>query len=362
MNRIKVDVIVVGAGPAGTTTAEHAALQGADVIVLEKRPVIGEPVRCGEFMPHPEEVQNIFPDAEDLSSLFDVPGELRKLETDHIRIYSPSLRQWDVPFRGYTTDRNSFDQYLAMKAEKAGARIMTGCACTKVKDGIVHTSDMEIEAKVIIGADGPLTKVGRDLGFARSTDLCPAVTVQIKGDFDPTPEMYFGSVAPGGYAWIIPKKGVANVGLGVANKFARMTIGEYFQKFMAQMGLETDMPISGKFVPMSGPIKRSVKGNALVVGDAAGQVMAVNGGGIPIAMICGRFAGQVAGMHVKNGRPLTDYESLCRKQVNRPLHSAVHTKYLANTCFGSKWRLEMAMRFLGQRRINKLIRCKPVLP
>jgi digeranylgeranylglycerophospholipid reductase len=54
VKRIKVDIIIIGAGPAGSTTAEHAALQGAEVIVLEKRPVIGEPVRCGEFMPHPE--------------------------------------------------------------------------------------------------------------------------------------------------------------------------------------------------------------------------------------------------------------------------------------------------------------------
>jgi digeranylgeranylglycerophospholipid reductase len=204
--------------------------------------------------------------------------------------------------------------------------------------------------------------VAKSLGYERSNDLCPAVTVQIKGDFEPVSEMYFGSVAPGGYAWVIPKKGSANVGLGVANKFARMTVGEYFKKFLAFKGMEPDMPIYGKFVPMTGPIKHATKGRSLLVGDAAGHVMAVNGGGIPIAMITGRLAGRAVAMHVKNRAPLTDYEEMCRQQVYKPLYTAVHTKWLANTCFGSKWRLEQAMRFLGQRRINKLIRCKPVLP
>jgi digeranylgeranylglycerophospholipid reductase len=185
--------------------------------------------------------------------------------------------------------------------------------------------------------------------------------VQAKGDFEPVAEMYFGSVAPGGYAWIIPKVGSANVGLGVARKFSRMDVGEYFDKFAALKKIDVPRP-AGKVVPMSGPISRATADGCLLVGDAAGQVMAVNGGGIPIAMLCGRFAGQVAARHVKAGTSLQEYESLCRKQVYPPLRTAVRTKHLANTCFGSTWRLETAMGVLGLRRINKLIRCKPVLP
>lgn len=360
--RIKTDVVVVGAGPAGSSAAEHAALGGADVVVLEKRPVIGEPVKCGEFMPHLEEVQRIFPDAKDLAPLFEVPSDLRALETDVIRIYSPSLRHWDVPFLGYTTDRNRFDQHLSRKAERAGARIILGTSCERVSGNIVQAEGLEIEAKVIIGADGPLSRVGKEVGLGRSIDLCPAVTVPVKGDFEPVPEMYFGTVAPGGYAWIIPKKGVANVGLGVSPRFAKDTVGNYFERFMEMKELKTDLPVTGKFVPMSGQIKHAVKGQVLLVGDAAGQVMAVNGGGIPIAMITGRFAGRVAALNVKQGVTLEEYERLCRKEVYGPLRTAVRTKHLANLCFGSTWRTETAMRALGQRRIDKLIRCRPVLP
>lgn len=361
MERLRTDVVVIGAGPAGSTTAEHAALGGAEVIVLERRPTIGSPVRCGEFMPSLEEVQRIFPKALDLAPLFDIPSSLHNLETEHIRIYSPSLRHWDVPFTGYTIERDHLDQHLANKAEKAGARIITGCRCLGYHDGLVQAEGLEVEAKVVVGADGPLSRIGRDLGLERSTDLCPAVSAQVKGRFDPIPEMYFGSVAPGGYAWIIPKRDGANVGLGVAPRFAKMKVGDYYARFLEQKGIPYQKP-AGKFVPMSGPIPQAVKGNGLLVGDAAGHVMAVNGGGIPIAMITGRFAGTIAAEHLKKGIPLARYEELCREQVYGPLVTAVHTKWLANTCFGSRWRLEMAMRLLGQRRINKLIRCKPVLP
>lgn len=359
---VKVDVAIVGAGPAGSTAAEHAALKGASVLILEKRPQVGSPVRCGEFMPAVYEMKRILPNATELDSIFDIPNNLHSLTTDVIRIYSPKMRHWDVPFGGYTTDRDLFDQYLASRAVKAGAELRTGLECTGVKGSAISTPEMDIEAKVVIGADGPLSLVGKNLGYARSTDLCPAVTVQVKGDFEPVPEMYFGAVAPGGYAWVLPKKGFANVGLGVARRFSTMPVGEYFDQFLRLKGIKnTDQPM-GKFVPMSGPIKRTVIGDSLLVGDAAGQVMAVNGGGIPIAMICGRIAGQAASDTVLKGLPLTAYEARWRREVYKPLRTAVHTKWLANTCFGSQWRLEMAMSLLGHRRINKLIRCKSVLP
>ena len=359
---VKVDVVVVGAGPAGCTAAEHAALSGASVLILEKRDQVGVPVRCGEFMPSVEEMKGIFPKATELETLFDIPHELRSLQSEKIRIYSPKLRVWEVPFAGYTTDRDRFDQYLASRAVKAGAELRTGQACTKVAENQVSTADLDIEAKVVIGADGPLSLVGKSLGFGRSTYLCPGVSVQVKGEFDPVPEMYFGTVAPGGYAWILPKKGGANVGLGVAPRFAMMPVSDYFDRFMQFKQLTSTDKVLGKLIPMSGPIERTVIGNALVVGDAAGQVMAVNGGGIPISMMCGRIAGRAAADTALRGAPLTAYEDRWRKELYKPLRTSVHTKWLADTCFGSQWRLDMAMRILGQRRINKLIRCKPVLP
>ncbi len=354
-------MVIVGAGPAGSTTARYAAEGGADVLILERRPQVGVPVRCGEFMPGLEEIDSMFPKAGDMAELFEVPSDLVSLKCDAIRIYSPRFTRYELPFVGYTTNRDRLDQFFASQAERAGARVLTGQRVVKVQEGMVQTEDLTVRAKVVVGADGPLSIVGRSFGLQRSKDLCPAVTVQVPGEFDAVPEMYFGTIAPGGYAWIIPKKGAANVGLGVSRKFAKAPLMDYFHEFVKVKGLTTGKP-DGKFVPMSMPIDRTVAGQALVVGDAAGQVMAVNGGGIPIARIAGRVAGKAVAENVLKGAPLTNYEEEWRRQIYKPLRTAARTKMLAELCFGSAWRTETAMRFLGRRRMSNLIRCKRTLP
>jgi digeranylgeranylglycerophospholipid reductase len=353
----KVDVLVIGSGPAGSSAAEHCALGGAETLVIERRPTVGVPVRCGEFMPDDEEIQTIFPDAVDVPALFDFPPYLRSISTDIMRIYSPRMRAYDVPFHGWTTYRDRFDQFLASKAEKAGATLLTGVRCTKVSGNQAITDQGVIEAKVVIGADGPLSIVAKSLKLERPPDLCPAISTIAKGSFEPVPIMYFGSIAPGGYAWIIPKNKDANVGLGYSKLFTDKRLHDFWGPFKNMLGHETGH-LNGKMIPMSGPISRTVASNALVVGDAAGQVMPVNGGGIPIAMMCGRIAGEAAANHIRKGSSLEEYEREWRRQVGRPLDVAVKTKKLAMMAFGSQWRLEMAMRVLGIKRMGKAIRCR----
>lgn len=359
--RERVDVLVVGAGPAGCTAAEHAAAAGAEVLIVERRPTVGVPVRCGEFIPSITEVGAIFPEAEGIETLFDIPDGLISLHTHKIRIYSPRSRPYEIDFDGFTVDRDRFDQHLAAKAERAGARLRTGCRMLRIKGNEVLVNGGSVQAEVIIGADGPRSRVASCVGLPRSMHLCPAVTSQVEGDFEPVAEMYFGNVAPGGYAWVLPKKNGANVGVGVSPRFARDKLVHYLRGFTDHMGFEI-ADLHGKEVPMSGPVPRTVEGDVLIVGDAAGQVMAVNGGGIPLALICGRVAGIVASDHVANGTPLAEYENRWRRMVGGPLQTAVRSSRLASLCWGSSTRLEVAMRVLGERRMGKLIRCKFPFP
>jgi digeranylgeranylglycerophospholipid reductase len=357
----KVEVLVIGCGPAGSSAAEHSALSGAETLVIERRPEVGVPVRCGEFMPHHEEIQSIFPAATDVRSIFDLPPQLKSIDCEIMQVYSPNMRAYDVPFHGWTTYRDRFDQFLASKAEKAGARIITGLRCTKVEGNKVSTDQGVIEAKAIIGADGPLSVVAKSLNLERPHDMCPGMSTIAKGQFEPIPKMYFGSIATGGYAWVIPKSEGANIGLGYSKLFTDKNLHDFWVPFKRMVGHETGQ-LMGKMIPMSGPISRTVVGDALVVGDAAGQVMPVNGGGIPIAMICGRIAGEAAANRVIKGTALDEYEKEWRRQVGGPLEVAVKTKRLAMMAFGSQWRLEMAMRMLGVRRMGKAIRCRSVFP
>ena len=137
---------------------------------------------------------------------------------------------------------------------------------------------------------------------------------------------------------------------------------EYYDNFLKNRGLKVNTRTVGKMVPSNGPIARTASENALLVGDAAGHVMAVNGGGIPIAMICGRIAGRAAASYVRDGTTMKEYEREWRQQVGKPLQTAVNTKRLATLFFGTSRRTEWAMGVVGARRMGKMIRLRPVFP
>jgi len=359
----KVDVLVVGSGPAGSTAARYAASKGASVLILERRPEVGVPVRCGEFMPSDEEIQNMFPKLKDMDELFNIPQDLRCLETYGIDLIDPSNKETMLDFNGYTTDRDRFDQYLARCAQDAGAELSLNHSFRGIKDGVAVTDKGEIGYKVLIGADGPGSIVAQSLGLQRNRNPYPAVTAQVKGDFEAYTKMFFGGIAPGAYGWIIPKDGRANVGVGFAPRFANGSLKEYFDKFTERNGLKVEGKVYGKYVPSEGPIPKTVSGNAMVVGDAAGQVISVNGGGIPLAMIAGRICGNVAADNVLNGGSLQDYETQWRDIMEAPLKLAAFNKKLADFfAFRSDTTTKMCMSILGKRRMGNLIRCKSIFP
>jgi len=360
---IKTDVLVVGAGPAGSVTARYAASKGVNVTIIERRHEIGTPVRCGEFMPSNEEIMGMFPNSGSIGELFDIPGDLRLRETEAIRLVNPKMRSTDLPFTGYTTDRDRFDKYLVSLAEDEGAAVIKGCAFHRIENGKAVTSLGDIEYKVIVGADGPGSRVSRSLGLPRPQQPYPAVTAQAKGDFDPVLTMFFGGIAPGAYSWIIPKRGQANIGVGFSPKFANGTLGEYFDKFVKKHNFDVMNKIEGKYVPSQGPVKRTFTDNGMTVGDAAGHVISVNGGGIPLAMIAGRICGTVAADNVMSGTPLEEYQKEWSRVMLKPLRIAARGKMLADIfAFGSDFRTNMCMRILGKRRMGNLIRCKRIFP
>jgi len=364
VDKIKTDILVVGSGPAGSVTARYAAENGSQVTFIERRPEVGVPVRCGELMPSIDEIQGMFPNLDDADSLFDIPQQLRLRQIEGIRLVNPKSKSTMLDFTGYTIDRDKFDQYLAVEAQKSGADLIKSCQFQSIKDGKAQTTLGEIEYKVIIGADGPGSRVARSLGLPCNRNLYPAVTAQAKGDFEPYVQMFFGGIAPGAYSWIIPKNGQANVGVGFSPKFSNGTLSDYFNKFTDMHDFDIiSEKTEGKYVPSEGAISKTVSGNGMVVGDAAGQVISVNGGGIPLALIAGRFCGKVAGDNVKDGRQLTDYETLWKSVLYKPLKIAANNKRLADTfAFGSDKRTELCMGMLGQRRMGKLIRCKHLFP
>src|SRR5437773_3545830 len=222
----EVDVLVIGAGPTGSTAAKYAARGGADVLLVEKRSEIGTPVRCGEG------VAKRWLDEIGLAP----SGEFICHEVEGARVIAPDGTALVVDETragnecGYVLERDLFDRYLAKEAAKAGAEILIRPSAVGLlrDDGQIigarceHMAEtFEVRAKVVIGADGFESQVGRWAGLethlrTRDIDACLQYTmVGVAGD-PRYNDVYLGSCAPGGYAWVFWKQpDVANVGIGV---------------------------------------------------------------------------------------------------------------------------------------------------
>jgi len=305
------DVLVIGAGPAGSTAARFAAKAGCRTLMIEKRAEIGVPIRCGEGI------------AKGWLDEIGIPASPKFVqhEVEGARVFAPDGTSLVIDSAhagdevGYTVDRGLFDRYLAAEAARAGAeiRIRTSAVGLLQERGKVFGARCEhmgrtvdVRADLVVGADGFESQVGRWAGLAthlraQDIDACLEYTmVGVRGDprYD---DFYLGSCAPGGYAWVFWKgDDVANVGLGVnlSRVRDRADAKLYLDRFLAAHpdlgGGQVLQEIAGA-VSVSPPLERTVADGLVLVGDAARMIDPVTGGGILNGCLTGKFAGEVAG-------------------------------------------------------------------
>lgn len=352
---MQYDVIIVGSGPAGSTTAKYC--KNANILLIDRRKEIGLPVQCGEYLPSVKEIKEILPNVENLEELFSLPENMIAKKFKKIIVVSPNNKEYELKFEGFSIERKLFDKYLVENALKNKAKLLTETRVKKIQGNKVITNKGEFSAKIIIGADGPLSTVAKECNFKREIEFYPAITCQVEEQYEEM-KMFFGNIAKGGYSWIIPKKETANVGLGINPKLCNENLKKLLNKFLQKINCNGKiLSTSTKFVPIGIP-KTTVKEDVALVGDAAGHVMATNGGGIPIAMSCGRILGNVISEHFEKGVSLEKYENEWRKLVGKPLRNATETKKLADLFFANDLFLSLVMKFMGKRMMERAIRCK----
>jgi digeranylgeranylglycerophospholipid reductase len=331
---IETDVLVIGAGPAGSSAAKHAALNGANVILIDKKSEIGAPKRCAEGV-----------SKEGLKKLKIEPSSrwVTK-ELSGVRMIAPNGNSvWlneekvKLPEAGYILERKVFDKHMAMDAARAGAQIMVKTLATGLRregENLVVSAEtmgeeFEIQAKIVIGADGPESRAGRWAGLKttikpKNMESCAQYEMANVKMQDPNSiEFYFGSVAPGGYAWIFPKgDDIANVGLGIliteTDKSAYQHLLEFVENCPATQNAQpVELNIGGD--PVGGMLKELITDNFMIVGDAASQVNPLTGGGIISAMEGGLYAGEAAAAAVRDGdysaNKLARYQERCEDNI-----------------------------------------------
>ena len=309
------DVIVVGAGPAGSTAARTTAAE-CDVLLVEKRQEIGEPVRCAEGVPL---IQTPYVFQTSFAKYVELDRKWIASEVRGVRATTPDGTSVEVSGQmlgiegplGLILERELFDRQLARDAARAGADVMIHTRATGLitEDGATKGvklnrlgEDFELRSKVVIGADGIESQVGRWGGInttlaLKDIESCAQYHMENVDVTENTLDFYFGSEAPSGYAWVFPKgEASANVGLGVlGSKLAAKRPIDYLDEFIAKHlpdGQSVELMIGG--VPVSDALDTIVSDGLMLVGDAAHHTEPLTGAGVIAALESGMIAGAVA--------------------------------------------------------------------
>ncbi len=315
------DVIVAGAGTAGSITALTIAKKGHTVLLIDRKrkEKIGDKT-CGDALAshHPKRLK-------ELIGLPDIPGSIVEHVVDSIDLIAPDrehrLRLVGPTIRGFSFNRLMLGQWLLSLAEKAGVEVFTS---TRVKrllldDGKVsgvqirrnnENKDRNLTARIIVDATGASGMLRRQLPASSPVDkivekkdmmVAWRTILETTDHTFETPsllEIYWNqNQTPGGYTWVFPQGyHRVNVGLGLATLPGHRGPRDIFDsfvrtnwEFMKKKHVIVDS--SGGIAPMRRPIDTMVDDNFMLVGDAACQVNPVHGGGIGPSMLGGALAG-----------------------------------------------------------------------
>lgn len=307
------DCVVVGGGPSGSTAARHLAQQGRTVLLLDRQ---GRIKPCGGAIP-PRLIRD-----------FDIPDSLICAKASEARMIAPSDRRVRMPIEGgYVgmVNRESFDEWLRVRAEEAGAQRRTGTfeRIEREADGsavVVYRPEgaardaapISVRARTIIGADGARSNVAAQaVKGADKQRYVFAYHEIIKAPAAGTADFeaqrcdvwYQGQLSPDFYAWIFPHGDTASIGVGSMQKgFSLRTAVTALREKSGLADCET-VRTEGAPIPLK-PMKRWDNGKDVVLaGDAAGVVAPASGEGIYYAMEGGKLAAEAVEATLATGQP-----------------------------------------------------------
>jgi geranylgeranyl reductase family protein len=303
----RFDAIVVGAGPAGSTTAYRLAEGGASVLLLDRarfprdKPcgggLTGRALRLLPF--------SVDPVVEDATDTF----ELR------LRYGRRFERRTPEPL-ALMTQRSRLDAYLAEQAAAAGVVFRDGIRVESVEADVagvtVRANGAASRGAVVIGADGANGVTARALGLAREVEHGVALEGNVPHGVA-SRERYARrmvielGIVPGGYGWVFPKGDHVNVGVGGwATNGPRLR--DHLRRLCAEHGLPWDRveSLRGHRLPMRRVPTTLARGRAALVGDAAGLVDPVSGDGMYEAFLSGKLAAAAALDLLAGGRDRLD--------------------------------------------------------
>jgi geranylgeranyl reductase family protein len=331
---LNYDIVVVGAGPAGSIAAYEAAKRGLSTLLLEKG-ILPREKPCGGAVMY-RGIRLVEGH---------IPRRLVEQKIYGLRFYLPNGAKSEFlsdKMIGITVFRDRFDEYLARRAENAGAEFIENApvvnastsnniASVQLKDG------REIRSEFLIGADGVNSVISRSLGLRPQRKDLTKVGLGMEADFfvgqDGVDKATNGNpsvleIIPAenriSYGWVFPKQehlAIGVAGSGVHMRALRPTFDRFHMNMEKRLGIH--LPLEKRrtsFLGGDGLGSQNVANRAILVGDAAGFVDPMMGEGIAYAMQSGVFAVSVIESAMDEGRydesRLSEYHNLCKNEFS----------------------------------------------
>ncbi|MBU0929940.1 MAG: NAD(P)/FAD-dependent oxidoreductase [Nanoarchaeota archaeon] len=291
-------ISIIGAGPIGSYTAYLLAKENQEVHLFEDHHEIGKPVQCTGIVTN--SIKNIIP----------IERKFLVNKINKVKVFSPNKKNIEFKLKNpnLIIDRTKFDQYLADKAEKAGARLHTNYKFIDFKKPYVIFNDRKpFKTDILIGADGPLSRVAKVSGLYGKREFVIGLQARINSSFEKNlvkfylNENYFG--------WVVPEsRDIGRVGIA-----AKSNAKDHFNSFLKLIGkkYKTKEYQSG-LMPVYDPSINTFKDNIYLVGDAATMVKPTTYGGIVQGLMA---AEELSKAIISN----LDYNSLWRARIGKEL-------------------------------------------
>ncbi len=311
------DVAVIGGGPVGSRVAYRLAGYGYDVVVLEKKGDLGEPVCCTGII------------GMECVKRFDIDDNVIFRRANSAAIYSPSGKRLNVRRQepqAAIVGRAAFNVSLAERAQDRGVKYILDSPVggMEVREDRVRvkTGDVSCEARVAVIASGFGSKLVEEAGMGRIGDFAMGAQAEVETDGVEEVDVYLGKkVAPGFFSWLVPTSpGRALVGL-----ISRTRTGYFVRKLISSLVTQGKITTTEPEIRYAGvalkALSRTSGNRVIVVGSAAGQVKPTTGGGIYYGLLCADIAADSLHRALENdnlsAKSLADYDRQWKKVLGR---------------------------------------------
>ncbi len=361
MNRY--DFLVVGGGPVGCRAAYKLAKAGHQVVVLEKSHSIGGPVCCTGIV------------SRECLNRFSIPPELVLKELISASIFSPSgklLRLTRSETQAVVIDRGAYNAYMARQAQDEGTDYLMGHYVTHIQvnpDRVIATVDfsgkvLTFEAHALLLACGFGSRLPEKAGFGKCREWAAGAQVEVEVNDLSEVEIYLGGdIAPGFFGWLVPTA----VSTGLAGLMTRHEADSRMERFISLLKSR------GRISAVRGnpsyrgitlrPPQRTTSHRVVVVGDAAGQVKPLTGGGIFFGLLSADISADILHSALEERDFSAGCLSFYQKDWKRLLGQELKLGHWAHRLYGrmGDGHIEWLMALAEKKRLTAKLSASPAI-